>query len=337
MKISKSLSDLYTLQKVNAEALQKIYQPEFDTWAKARGWHYADRIKEAESYAQKIEQSHHRNIEDVYAGTVIVRNRLEVYECCELLEQKETCKSLQIIFVSKRPDDLQKATFRADCFAFDSVRMYFKAAKPDVGEPDYLAETFEIQIKTLTDEAWSKVSHDFFYKTDEDISWAKERLMAQIKALLESAEIAINEAATLSEAKILQKEDKNFTKVNAIMQFYREAWIEKGALPKDLRRLAENTKDLLSYLGIDVAEIREIIQQATEQGCGANVIHLAPYWIVVLSIAQHMGWERFLSKINNKLSWINKKRERKKVFPLLRELKWPENINLEQYSEIREI
>ena len=334
MKISKSLSDLFKAQEDNAKAIRSLYEPRLSSWAKDKEWHYTDRIKKPESYAQKIEQSHHTIIDDVYAGTIIVRNRLEAHECCNLLELEDTCKSLGIIFQYKVPDNLNEAKFPADRFLFDSIRMYFKADKPDVGEPDYLTETFEIQIKTLIDEAWGKASHGFFYKTDDNLSWAKERLMSQIKALLENAETALNEASVLSESVILQKEDKKLNEINAIMDFYRESWTEPDALPKDLRRLAISTHELLSYLSMSVESLKEILQIESEQGRGANIINLAPYWIVVASIAEQTGWEEFLQKVNNSLK---NGRNRGKVFPLLRELEYPDNIDLTQYTKIREI
>ncbi len=334
MKISKSLTDLFESQEDNAKAIQNLYEPRLSSWAKDREWHYADRIKKPESYAQKIEQSHHELIDDVYAGTIIVKNRLEAHECCKLLEQEDTCRHLGIIFQHKRPNDLGEATFPPDRFLFDSIRMYFKAGKPDVGEPDYLSEVFEIQIKTLIDEAWGKASHGFFYKTDDNLSWAKERLMSQIKALLESAETALNEAGILSESAILQKEDKKLNQINAIMDFYREGWTNSDALPNDLRRLATSTHELLSYLNMGIDRLKEVLQVETEQGRGSNIINLSPYWIVVASIAEQTGWASFLSTIN---SALKNGRNRGKIFPLLKELEWPETIDLAQYTKIRKI
>lgn len=331
MKISRSVMQKFKEQKENAVALQSILKERILFWCESHSWFYNDRIKGDESYAQKVEQSRSIVIDDVYAGTIIVKNRFEVEKCCQLLEKNKT---LGIEFQFKRPADLNKAvSYSADKFTFDSVRMYFKASKPDIGSPDYLNEVFEIQIKTLLDEAWGKASHDFFYKTDENLSWAKLRLMSQIKALLENAEIALSEAALLSESKLLQKSDEQLDKLNNIMDFYRKNW-DKEFLPNDLKRLAENTLDLLSYLSQDLDWLVNIIDLETTEGRGAKIMNLSPYWIVVQSIIEKMGWGDFLKQIDKTLK---KKWGNKKIFLIIRELERPENIRLDHFPNIREI
>jgi len=331
MKISHSLTQKFKEQEENALYLQRVLKDKILSWCGDRNWFYVDRIKKDESYAQKVEQSHNNPIDDVYAGTIIVKNRFEVEECCLLLEKNKT---LGIEFQSKRPDNLNKAGLdSANRFTFDSVRMYFKASKPDIGSPDYLNEVFEIQIKTLLDEAWGKASHDFFYKTDENLSWAKLRLMSQIKALLENAEIALSEAALLSESKLLQKSDDQLDKLNNIMDFYRKNW-DKDFLPKDLKRLAENTQNLLSYLSQDLYWLINIIESETAAGRGSNIMNLSPYWIIVQTIIEKIGWENFLKQIDKTLK---KKWGNKKIFLIIKELERPENINLDDFPNIREV
>jgi len=328
MKISGSLKRIFEEQEENAVALQRVLKERISSWCQEHGWFYTDRIKKDESYAQKIEQSRSLSIDDVYAGTIILKNRAEVEECCQLLEQNHIHGML---FHFKRPDDINRATSSAETFRFDSVRMYFKASKPDIGSPNYINEVFEIQIKTLLDEAWGKVSHNFFYKTDENISWAKSRLMFQIKALLENAEMALSEAEHLSKSKLLQKSDDQSDKLNNIMEFYRNSW-DKELLPKDLKRLAENTQDLLSYLSKDLYWLKNIIESETEKGRGSKIMNLSPYWIVVQSIIENMGWESFLRTVNKKLK---DRRGNKNIFPIIQELDCPANINLNDYPNIR--
>lgn len=333
MKISRSVIERFKEQEENALALQSLLRERISSWCQDRGWFYNDRIKKDESYAQKVEQSRSIIINDVYAGTIIVRNRTEVEKCCRLLEENDI---FGILYHDKRPSDLNKAApFSAEKFTFDSVRMYFKASKPDIGSPHYLNEIFEIQIKTLLDEAWGKAGHDFFYKTNENLSWAKQRLMYQIKALLENAEMALSHAELLSGAEILQKNDDRLDKLNKIMQFYRDNW-DKELLPNDMKRLAENTDDLLSYLYKDLGWLIDIIKLETEAGRGSNIMNLSPYWIVVQSIIEKMGWTRFLKKIDESLQKKNKWGN-SNIFPLIQELDRPENINLNDFANIREV
>lgn len=333
MKISRSVTKKFKEQEDNAFALQSLLRERISSWCQNRGWFYNDRIKKDESYAQKVEQSRSIIIDDVYAGTIIVRNRKEVEICCELLKKNDI---VGMLYHFQRPSDLNKAApFSAEKFTFDSVRMYFKASKPDIGSPNYLNEIFEIQIKTLLDEAWGKAGHDFFYKTNEDLSWAKQRLMYQIKALLENAEMALSHAELLSGAEILQKSDDRLDKLNNIMQFYRENW-DKGLLPADMKRLAENTDELLGYLYKDLGWLINIIESETANGRGSNIMNLSPYWVVVQSIIEKMGWKDFLKEINNALKGKNN-RGKKNIFPIIRELERPENINLADFPNIREI
>lgn len=333
MKISRSVMERFKEQENNALDLQKLLRERILSWCQNSGWFYNDRIKKDESYAQKVEQSRSIIIDDVYAGTIIVRNRKEVEICCDLLKKNDI---VGMLYHSQRPTDLNKAApFSAEKFTFDSVRMYFKASKPDTGSPNYLNEIFEIQIKTLLDEAWGKAGHEFFYKTNEPLSWAKQRLMYQIKALLENAEMALSHAELLSGAEILQKSDDRLDKLNNIMQFYQKNW-EKGLLPNDMKRLAENTQELLGYLNENLDWLKKIIESETENGRGSKIMNLSPYWVVVHSIIEEMGWKEFLKKINNAL--ISRNRNGKgNSFPIIRELECPDNINLEKFNNIREI
>jgi hypothetical protein len=342
MKISRSVIERFKEQEENAIELRRVLGFRISEWCKSNNWLYVDRIKKDESYAQKIEQSRSDKIDDVYAGTVIVKNRLDVKDCCEHLEKDKT---LGIEFKHKLPPNLETSSFSAETFTFDSVRMYFKASKPDIDSAYYhlnkvferqvFGEVFEIQIKTLLDEAWGKASHDFSYKTDGNLSWAKSRLMFQIKALLENAEMALSDAELLSEAKILQKSDDRLNKLNNIMHFYRENW-DTSLLPNDMRRLAENTRDLLGYLYKDLDWLITIIELETAAGRGSNIMNLSPYWIVVQSIIEKMGWDTFLKKINKTLNDKNK-HGKKNIFPIIRELECPENINLDDFPHIRNI
>jgi Region found in RelA / SpoT proteins len=337
MKISRSVIERFKEQEENALELRRVLGFRISEWCKSNNWIYVDRIKKDESYAQKIEQSRSDKIDDVYAGTIIVKNRLDVKNCCELLEKDKT---LGIALKRKLPKDFEKSSFSAETFTFDSVRMYFKTSKPDINSPYYhlnkvfereiFNEVFEIQIKTLLDEAWGKASHDFSYKTDGNLSWAKSRLMFQIKALLENAEMALSHPEILSEVEILQKSDDRLDKLNNIMQFYRENW-GKELLPNDMKRLAENTRDLLDYLSQNLDWLKNIIQLETAAGRGSNIMNLSPYWIVVQSIIETMGWMEFLKRIDKSLN------NKKNTFPIIQELERPENINLNNFPNIREI
>ena len=61
-----------------------------------------------------------------------------------------------------------------------------------------------MQVKTFLQHAWGIATHDLIYKTD-DVSWSRQRIAYQIKAMLEHAEMSIQEAGRLAEAVALSK------------------------------------------------------------------------------------------------------------------------------------
>lgn len=320
MKISGSIEDRFKKQSEYAEAIKEKHSQVIDEWSRARGWHFEDRVKQVESYAQKIEQSRIKIVDDVYAATIIVKNKKEIIDCCNELEN--AANPMGIRFVYKQPKSFDETNNDADRFAFDSVRMYFKPPVPDINVPDYVEEIFEIQIKTLLEQAWDKATHATFYKSSEDLSWAKSRLLSQTKALLENAEIVLAEADSLSQTSSLQKTNKKITKLNSVSAIYRLNW-DVSALPKDIKRLSENTLSFLDYIGKDVLWLETLIADENSAGKGANLLNLSPYWIVVQASICKLTWPVFLSLLAN-----SRKLKNGQKFPLIRELDLIEMTNI---------
>lgn len=169
-----------------------------------------------------------------------------------------------------------------------------------------------------------------FYKTGDKLSWAKSRVMYQIKALLENAEVAIAEAHKVSSADILQKKFPDLDDLNGVMDVYQKHWSDE-ALPSDLRRLSESTIFLLKILNKSINELDTLIDSETKAGRGSKLLNLSPYWIVVSSYAKDLGWDVFLTTINDSL----KDKKRPVTFPLIPELGIPDIINLDNYKMVR--
>lgn len=315
MKISGSIEDRYNSQKNNAKAIKEKLSEPIRDWCIGNNWHFEERIKALESYAQKIEQSRITVVDDVYAATIIVRNKLEVTDCCNLLENPDNI--LGIRFIKKSPESFTDTTSYPDQFSYDSVRMYFKPPLPDVNVPEYVNEIFEIQIKTLLEQAWDKATHATVYKSNSDVSWAKTRLISQIKALLENAELALAETDTLSKSKVLQKNNLKFTNINLISDIYRTTW-ESSALPENIKRLAENTIEFLGYIKKDSEWLKNLLKSECEAGRGSHLNNLSPYWVVVQASINNISWATFIQLLKD-----DKKTKKNKI-PLLRELELPE-------------
>jgi ppGpp synthetase/RelA/SpoT-type nucleotidyltranferase len=320
MKISGSIENRFNVQRDHADAIQKMLSGSIRDWCKSKGWHFEDRIKGIESYAQKIEQSRITVVDDVYAATIIVRNKAEVPDCCQQLESQQN--TLGIRFIKQVPESLTETNSYPEQFNFDSVRMYFKSPLPVIDIPEYVEEIFEIQIKTLLEQAWDKATHAAVYKSNSEVSWAKTRLISQIKALLESAELALTETELLSKSVVLQKNNPKFTIINHISNIYRATW-DQAALPENMKLLAENTITFLDYIGKNVGWLEGLLKKECEAGRGCHLLNLSPYWIVVQATIIDISWATFIDILK-----ANKKIRKNKKIPLLRELELPEMENI---------
>lgn len=321
MKISRSIEDRFKRQEGYALAIKNKLSGIISDWCRFSGWLFEDRVKKIESFAQKVEQPRIRIIDDVYAATIIVKNKIEIMKCCRDLESPTN--SLGLRFEYKFPNSFNETNFDPNSFVFDSVRMYFKPPVPDVDAPEYVEEIFEIQIKTLLEHAWDKATHDSVYKSSVDQSWAKSRLASQIKALLENAELALIETELLSQSVILQKKNSKITQINSVSAFYRAKW-NFAALPKDIKRLAENTQKFLKCIEKDLLWLEMLIDEETNKNRGSTLLNLSPYWIIVQAAIIEIGWSNFLVLLNSTLKENEK-------FPLIKELDFQEmgsiNVN----------
>lgn len=278
MKIPNSVRNLYL-------DLEEIYKPleakvdETLNSLKKTRWHYESRIKQLESFALKLETGRclsPTELEDFFACTIVVENLNSVSDAEELIKQR-------FDFIDRRPKDTKYTTKPPDSFRFDDLRLYVKWKDAGGARPSGLKSIlFEVQIKTFLQHAWSIATHDLIFKSDEK-SWPKERIAYQVKAMLEHAEISIQEAATLAKSNTLDKADKLTKRISMIIGLLNKLW-EAQALPKDVKRLAENIDQLIYNLDVKLNELRDIINKETENGKGIKTHNLSPYGIIIQSL-----------------------------------------------------
>lgn len=136
---------------------------------------------------------------------------------------------------------------------------------------------FEVQVKTFLQHAWSVATHDLVYKSNE-VSWSKERIAFQVKAMLEHVEMSIFEARKLSDSTAIAKSDDVTKRVTSIIIFLRDVW--KADAPEDTRRLAITLDELCQRVGVDVLRtLRKI--KANLDGAGLTPpINKSPYTFI---------------------------------------------------------
>ena len=242
-------------------------------------WHYESRLKELESFALKVESgrvSTPTKMEDFFACTLVVRHTADITEAEGLASREFTLKE-------RRPPDDSFTHKHVDSFPFDDLRLYVEwkddASLPPTGLHGL---RFEIQVKTYLQHAWSIATHDLIYKTDEP-RWSTQRLAFQIKAMLEHAEVSIQEAEALSASAALHRTDRRFETLSEAIVFVEETWTKEDR-PADLRRLAENIASLCEAVDLSISDLKAVIAVETAAGKGAQTRNLSPYGIAVASL-----------------------------------------------------
>ena len=194
MKVQGSVRELYSSHKEQYDLLKARVDKKIVALKRAR-WHYESRIKPEESFALKIETGRCKNprmLEDFLACTIVVENQKEIETAIKLVNE---C-NFKIKY--RRPTSEQVTFKRSNSFPFDDLRLYVEWQDDPTERPLGLSGLlFEIQIKTYLQHAWAIATHDLVYKTDS-VSWPKERIAYQVKAMLEHAEVSITKAEELA-------------------------------------------------------------------------------------------------------------------------------------------
>jgi ppGpp synthetase/RelA/SpoT-type nucleotidyltranferase len=255
MKVPGSIRRLYDDQKESCDALNDRVDGLLNPHLQSR-WHYESRVKSIEAFTLKIESGRYLDpsaLEDFFAATIVVRNITEITEA-------ETIASGLFSVVKRRPKKDAETHKSPEQFPFDDLRLYVSwkddPAVPVTGLKDII---FELQIKTFLQHAWSIATHDLVYKSD-DASWSKARIAYQIKAMLEHAEVSIQEATRLSESTSLAKSDLRTSSLRKFISLITELW-SKDDLPSDVRRLAENVMYLAQLVQLQPDDLATLLNE----------------------------------------------------------------------------
>lgn len=248
-------------------------------------WHYESRVKELDSFALKVESGRvadPRQLEDFFACTLVVPNALDVAVA-------EAMITTTFALTERRPARADRTHKRPEAFPFDDLRLYVSinndpALPPDRAPNDLCGIDFEVQVKTFLQHAWTIATHALVYKTDE-VNWSKERIAFQIKAMLEHAELSIQEAERLAESNALAKEDRVSAELRDSIGLVKAQW-SADELPTDIRRLAENINDLRRALRVEIADLAALLTAGKATRGNTHPANLSPYSVIVQYLAE---------------------------------------------------
>ena len=314
MKISAQVQSIYYELEPVAKELELSINKHLQEVCNNNQWLYIHRVKSLESFAQKLETGRYSGIEkidDLFACTIVVQNIETIEQAAKIIKEKFN-------FLYSRPTNLTHTKIRPENFVYDSLRMYCRAKQ--IGPfKDYHNLIFEIQIKTFLEHAWAIATHDFSYKTDT-ISWGRERIVSQMKAMLDNIELTINNAEDLAETQYINKIHEHYKFINAIIAFYKKFWNDEK-LPADKRRLALNTQALLAKLDIKLEELEELLKNENLEKRGSYTLSLSPFQIIVQTIINQ--------KFSNFETFVNSKEQKGNPYYLLltENMDIPNNIN----------
>lgn len=213
-------------------------------FCRERHFLYEDRVKSVESLAEKIETGRFSNwekIDDLFACTIIIPLVTDEPIVMEFLRNSFHQLELRTRNAVRKP---------ADCFRFDSTRFIGRLLRKTQPEIDTARSaydySFEIQIKTVFEFAWSRTTHALTYKGDQ-VSWERQRLAAQLKAATEQLDILVNGFDAISDF-MPQGNWPSVTDRITIESFFKRK-VAEGAIPSELSpmdwtRFADNVYSL---------------------------------------------------------------------------------------------
>jgi ppGpp synthetase/RelA/SpoT-type nucleotidyltranferase len=282
MKVIKKIRDIHSESEERYKRLAEEVQGFLKGEAEKRGWFFISRLKGLESFALKIETGRvpdPSKMEDFFACTIVVPTLSHI-------ETAETLVLEHYDVLERRPPVDAQTFKQASNFQFDDLRLYVAKRASQTGKNvDLDGAIFEIQAKTVLQHAWGLATHDLIYKSDT-VSWPRERIAYQVKAMLEHAEIAIAEANRLADAPAVAKKDERTAEILKLIEQIRALW-SPDRLPKDIKRLAETTQHIFKSCKLDVKNLAAMLD-AEKQRLGMLPNDISPYAFIVQALA-HSG------------------------------------------------
>ena len=269
MKIPPSFRQAYIGIRPVLERLEAVVKPRTEEIALRYNGTYSGRIKKPENILIKAEKEGHeypfRQMDDLFACTITVPNSQVIEDV-----RRDVEATFKLVEVRQR-------AVKPEVFAYNDLNLSLKVIPEfwNRGEA-YLDLVFELQIKTLLQQAWSQAGHDVIYKARKK-TWGLTRITSQLRALLEMADSLL--ANLDSAANILQGtiEYPKYSKRNQIIDILENTW-DDPRLPGNLDRAALVIEEYLRLAGLTSDEFlfsAELnLQSDLEEGCLSNDFRL---------------------------------------------------------------
>jgi ppGpp synthetase/RelA/SpoT-type nucleotidyltranferase len=252
MKIPPSFNQAYMDVRPVLERLEAVVKPRAEEIAKRYNGVYTGRIKEPESILIKSLKEGYDllflNMYVLFACTITVPNPQAIEDV-----RRDVEATFQLVEVRQR-------AVKPEEFAYNDLNLSLKVIPEfwNRGEA-YLDLVFELQIKTLLQQAWSQAGHDVIYKAGKK-TWGLTRITSQLRALLEMADSLL--ANLDSAASILQGtiEYPKYSKRNQIIDILEGAW-DDPRLPGNLDRAALVIENYLGLAGLASGDLVELLRR----------------------------------------------------------------------------
>lgn len=187
MIIPPALLQKYTQSKPYIDEVGKRVRDIVSAFCESNGYAYLGRVKDTESLSEKIETGRFRSwsdLDDLFACSVILPT---------LSDEEKVLAHLAHHFHQvdcKRRGATQKDPL---VFRFDATRFIgrLKAAAHSDASGGIFEITFEIQIRSAFEHAWSVTTHALAYKSTR-IDWRHLRLAAQLRAAVEQLDQVVS-------------------------------------------------------------------------------------------------------------------------------------------------
>ena len=259
----------------------------------------AHRLKELDSFLEKLETGRFNvdEIDDIFAVTIIVPTERDVSKCVGAMPSGisiDVTKNTR----SRKPEP---ETFRFDdtiCICRLAPRRHDLRSAGDIFDLK-----FEIQVRTITQHAWSVATHSLAYKA-EKVDWRRYRLASQLRAIVEQLDLSYSKFDSLIPGleKIASKRMVDKSRISeAIDDFFDRGLLHRAVSVDSRARVAETVAAVSSAANVSASKlVRQLDRYLVSAGCPKS-LSLTQLWLGVFIT------ENWTAKVESKLANRKKK------------------------------